>query len=546
MFPDTYRQVSKLIGYTGSLRIRFLLGVVGQSLNVLLATYLGADLSGKVISAIETRNIKALYDSVEKVLPLLVSIVLIHSISRYLTECGCVAALANIRTRLFSKMLYSSIFTADNEHSGKKLSYLLNDAPVAVNGLGKILQIPLTALFMGAGGLIYVVAADIRIAFVTLAVGIFTLVYSVFFSHRLRRSSDKAQSALAVAGEKLKDLLDGAVTARIYNMRKMLEDRYNDAANDARNAGVRFARDSALLGGLNNAQHHIGEKLLVFTAGIFLLDGVLDLPQLVSISQMAGGVVGVFHISRILPEVQKTLAGAERIFNVIDNFEDECGGSESIDPENGEKAIVLSGVSFCYGERNPLVENISFSVDVGEIIALIGESGSGKSTVLRLILGLLEPQEGNIRIFGTDSRAAKTASLRRIISFVSQDVVLFAGTIKENIAIGCENATNEQIIRAAADANAHEFISELENGYNTYVSERGLSLSGGQRQRISMARAFLRNAPIILFDEASSALDPVNEELFKQSLLSKKGKHTIVVVTHSPSIAGIADRIINI
>lgn len=544
MLAKTYRQVARLIGYTGSWKFGFLSGVMGQSLNVLLATYLGADLSGRVFKAIELNDEKILYDSIPKILPLLLCIIFINAISSYMTECGCLKAIAGIRRHVLSRMLESSLDKTGILHSGIKLSCLLNDAPIAAEGLGKILQVPLTGIFMGLGGMIYVIGVDIRIALIALALGIFTLTYSIFFSRRLRRSGVQAQSALAVAGERLKSLLDGAVTARIYNMRKMLEERYSKAAYDAKNARVRFAFDSALLGGLNNAQYHIGEKLLVFAAGVLLLDGVLDLPALITVSQMAGGVVGVFHISRILPDIQKALAGAGRIFDLLDDAGNTSEGTEDITPSESGKAITVSDVSFCYSERDRLVENLTFSVEAGEMIALAGDSGSGKSTLLRLIQGLLEPQSGKIEVFGTDTRKARPASLRKNISFVPQDVVLFPGTISENILIGCENISRQQILQAAIDANAHDFIIEMENGYETYVSERGLSLSGGQRQRIAMARAFLRNAPIVLLDEASASLDAQNEELFKQSLLRKKGRQTFVIVTHNHSVASIADRII--
>jgi ATP-binding cassette subfamily B protein len=255
-------------------------------------------------------------------------------------------------------------------------------------------------------------------------------------------------------------------------------------------------------------------------------------------------VVGVFHLSRILPDVRKSLAGARRIFEMLDRKEDVREGNNDIDPGSGNNAIEFIDVSFGYNEKIPLVENLSFSVKPGELAVIVGESGSGKSTLLRLMQGLIEPSGGAVKIFGTDTRDAGAHSLRRNISLVPQDAVLFPGTIAENIGIGCEEASGRQIIQAAIDANAHGFIMEMENGYDTLVFERGLSISGGERQRIAMARAFLRDTPIILLDEATSALDPQNEELFKQSLLSRKGRQTIVAVTHSRSVACIADKVI--
>jgi ABC-type multidrug transport system fused ATPase/permease subunit len=510
----------------------------------MLSSYLWAGLLGRVAGAVRDGSMKLLLDAVAGALPLLFCVIIIDSVSKYMSEFGCVIAAANIRSDVFKKLLGTPLEKAGDEHSGVKLSYLLNDARIAAEGLDKILRVPMAALFMSIGGMAYIVGIDARIALITVVLAAITFTYSVYFSKRLRVSSDRAQSALAVAGERLKNILDGAVTARIYNMRDMLEERYNEAANEARTAGLRFARDSAILGGINNVQYQLGKRLLVFAAGILLLDGALDLPALVSVSQMAGSVVGVFHVSRILPDVRKTLAGARRIFKLLDTEESVREGNEEIDPESGHNAIEFVNVSFGYNEKALIIENLSFSVNAGELAVIVGESGSGKSTLLRLMQGLLEPSGGKIKIFGTDICDAAAHSLRRNISVVPQDVVLFPGTIADNIGIGCGDASGREIVRAAVDANAHGFIMEMENGYDTLVSERGLSISGGQRQRIAMARAFLRNTPIILLDEATSALDAQNEELLKQSLLSRKGRQTIVVVTHSRSVAEIADRVI--
>lgn len=549
MLTDLYRQLSKLISHIGSKRIPFLLGLIGRSLNLLLSTYLASVLLSNVMNAVILKSRQYLYESVLSILPLLFLIILIQAVSKFVSESACIAGVANMRSKLLDTMLEQPLGKEDAEHSGIKLSYLLNDAPMAMEGLGKTLQIPLNALFMGLGGMIYVISVDYRISLIALGLGLFTLSYSVYFSKRLRHSSDLAQSALADAGVKLKNILDGAVTARIYNMRKMLEERYDSAANDAKRAGIAFAFDSAVLGGLNNAQDHIGEKLLVFLAGLLLLNGSFDLPALVRVSQMAGGVVGVFHLSRIMTDVQKCLAAARRISSVLDAPKTEYGDTEEINPKKTDRAISFTDVTYLYPGRVSTVQIPSFTVYAGEMAVLVGGSGCGKSTALRLILGLIPVQSGRVELYGTDVSRISPASLRKQLAVVPQDIVLFPGTIEENVMMGLEDATKERIskekiIQAAIEANAHDFIAGMEKGYDTMVTERGTSLSGGQRQRIALARAFLRNTPIILLDEATSALDPQNEALFREALLRKKGKQTLVVVTHNRAIADIADRVI--
>jgi ATP-binding cassette subfamily B protein/subfamily B ATP-binding cassette protein MsbA len=241
--------------------------------------------------------------------------------------------------------------------------------------------------------------------------------------------------------------------------------------------------------------------------------------------------------------IQKGLASMERINKILDaeNNIREAKNAQSI--EGLEHDIVLKNVCFSYNETREILHNINLTVKKGQTLALVGQSGSGKSTMVDLIPRYHDVTSGCITIDGTDIRQLKLHSLRGLIGNVNQEAILFNDTIRNNIAFGKENATQEEIEQAARIANAHDFIMEMEEGYDTMVGDRGCRLSGGQRQRISIARAILKNPPILILDEATSALDTESERLVQDALERLMSTRTTIAIAHRLSTIKHADEI---
>ena len=216
----------------------------------------------------------------------------------------------------------------------------------------------------------------------------------------------------------------------------------------------------------------------------------------------------------------------------------------ALELKNVKGKIDFENVSFSYDNRNKVLDDVSLSIDAGKTVAIVGPSGSGKTTFCSIIPRFYDVSGGNVKVDGIDIRNLKIRSLRKNIGIVQQDVYMFTGTIKENIAYGDINATDEQIIDAAKRANAHEFILQLENGYDSYVGERGVKLSGGQKQRISIARVFLKNPKILILDEATSALDNESERLIQKALDLLAKDRTTIVIAHRLSTIINADEIV--
>ncbi len=241
--------------------------------------------------------------------------------------------------------------------------------------------------------------------------------------------------------------------------------------------------------------------------------------------------------------LQKGMASADRIFDVLDAEEVIVEKKDALKLSEFKDSIIYNDVSFHYNEVNVL-KNINLTIPKGKMIALVGESGGGKSTLVDLLPRFYDVSEGSITIDGTDVRDFRICDVRGLMGIVSQESILFNDTVFNNIAFGLEHATRETVIEAAKIANAHDFIMEMENGYDTFIGDRGMNLSGGQRQRISIARAVLKNPPILILDEATSSLDTESERLVQEALAKVMTNRTSVVIAHRLSTIQNADEII--
>ena len=235
------------------------------------------------------------------------------------------------------------------------------------------------------------------------------------------------------------------------------------------------------------------------------------------------------------------MASSRRVFGLLDTKAEMEDGDVQLEPVHGD--LRLDNVVFAYKDSEPVVNSLSLHLPAGKTSAVVGATGAGKSTLIKLLLRFYDPQQGSVTLDGHDLRDLEMSSLRRAIGLVSQDVFLFHGTVRENIAYGAPDADDEAVRRAADIAEAHEFIVNLPNGYDTVVGERGQKLSGGQRQRISIARAVLKDPPILILDEATSAVDNETEAAIQRSLEKIAQGRTMILIAHRLSTIRNADRI---
>ncbi|MGJ6979514.1 ABC transporter ATP-binding protein [Aestuariimicrobium soli] len=283
--------------------------------------------------------------------------------------------------------------------------------------------------------------------------------------------------------------------------------------------------------------------------GQYSVGTMVMLIQLVTMAKMP-----VSGMSYLVDISQRAVAGSKSYFEVMEEPEesDELGTAERTerrlaDPSPGEPALVFDHASFAYSDsKTDVLSGVSFTVAEGEKVALVSESGGGKTTIVNLLLGLYALSGGRILVHGQDQSKADLSAVRATIGVVFQEPALFSGTIRENIAYGRPDATDEQIVEAATRANAHPFIERFDDGYDSLIGERGLKLSGGQKQRIAVARAMLKDAPILILDEATSALDTRSERLVQAGLDDLMSDRTSIIIAHRLSTIATVDRIITL
>ncbi|MEG1873014.1 MAG: ABC transporter ATP-binding protein, partial [Ruthenibacterium sp.] len=286
--------------------------------------------------------------------------------------------------------------------------------------------------------------------------------------------------------------------------------------------------------------------VVIVAGGLFVVGGVIVPADLVAyILYVSTLLVTVRRIIEFSEQFQRGLTGIERFYEIMDADVDILDEPDAVPLQAVKGSIDFCDVSFEYpDDHNKVLHHLNLHIKPGERIALVGPSGGGKTTLCNLIPRFYDATAGVIQLDGQDIRHVTLSSLRSAIGIVQQEVYLFSGTVYENIAYGRQGATRDEVVQAARLAGAHEFIAQLQNGYDTYVGERGIKLSGGQKQRISIARVFLKNPPVLILDEATSALDNESEQLVNRSLARLAQGRTTLTIAHRLTTIQTADRIL--
>lgn len=368
----------------------------------------------------------------------------------------------------------------------------------------------------------------------------------VFFRKRMKRAFKESREQTGIINSQIEDSLLGVRVVKSF-ANEDIEQKKFDKGNQKYLKIKKFAYYT--MGGFQSTTRLFDGVMyivVVIAGGLFLANGDITIADfsayLLFVSTL---LTSIRRIVEFTEQFQRGITGIERFTEIMDIEPEITDKRDAKILKNVEGRVEFSGVTFKYSdEGKDVLTNLNLTVNAGESIALVGPSGGGKTTLCSLIPRFYEISEGEIKIDGINIKDVTLTSLRESIGVVAQDVYLFSGSVRENIAYGKQNATDEEIIEASKLAGAHEFIMSLPDGYNTYVGERGVKLSGGQKQRISIARVFLKNPPILVLDEATSALDNESERLVQKSLEAlAKGRTTFTIAHRLTTIKG-ADRIL--
>ena len=371
--------------------------------------------------------------------------------------------------------------------------------------------------------------------------------WAILYGKQVRAVSKELQDSLAASTEIAEEKLSNIRTVRAFAMEKREIDAYGAKINDVLNTSYKEALVNAKFYGMTGLSGNLIIVTVLYYGGNLVTSDVLTVGNLASFVLYSAYVgIGLSGVSTFYAEVMKGLGASTRLWELVDKQPTIPISGGIIPSQNPAGHIQFDNVTFAYPTREdvPILKSLNLSIPANSVVAVVGGSGSGKSTLGSLLLRLYEPDGGKITLDGMDIKDLDPSFLRRFIGTVSQEPVLFSSTIRNNITYGAEHpelVTQEQLETAAVEANAHKFISQFPDGYDTLVGERGVMLSGGQKQRVAIARAILKNPSILLLDEATSALDSQSEHEVKIALERIMKGRSVITIAHRLSTIRNAD-----
>ena len=450
----------------------------------------------------------------------------------------------DLRNDLYRTILRQSSRFHSEHPSGELMARVINDVSLIQNAVSNrlldLLQQPVTLLFL----LVLLLSTHLQLALTCLVAAPLLLYPIARFGRGMRRTSHRSQERMADISTLMAEAVRGHRVVKAFGMEGFEEERFRRATHRHLRVNLRAQLISNLAGPVIESVSVIGGAALLIYAGSRIHRGELSggelMGFLVTLIMMYDPIRKLNKVNLVL---QEALAAGQRVKRVIETPNDvrERPGAEV--PAGFEREVTYEGVTFAYDDRTVL-HGVDLTIRRGEIVALVGPSGAGKTTMVNLIARFFDPDEGRVAIDGVDVRDLTLAGLRSLIGIVTQETVLFNDTVRNNIAYGRSDLPFERVREAAAAAYADEFIAGLPHGYDTLIGEGGLRLSGGQRQRLAIARALLKNAPILILDEATSHLDSESEALVQKALYNLMQGRTTLVIAHRLSTVQRADRIV--
>ncbi len=457
---------------------------------------------------------------------------------------------ADIRRAVYAHVLKQSPAFFETTQTGEVLSRLTTDTTLIQTVVGTSISMALRNLVLLAGGLLMMFLTSATLSGIIIVMLVAVIVPIVVFGRRVRKLSRASQDRIADASGLAGEMLNAISVVQAYAQEVREAMRFGSAVETAFTTAIARIRARSLLTVL--------AILLVFGAIVFVLwlgahaviDGRMSAGQLAQFILYAAIVAGAIGaLSEVLGDAQRAAGASERLLELLAEQSPISSPAHPLGlpprAANGA-AIAIEHLRFCYPSRPDTLALTDLSIDVrpGETVAIVGPSGAGKTTLFQLLLRFHDPEQGSIRLDGIDIRKLALHDLRHAIGIVPQDTVVFSANAMENIRYGRPDASDEDVIAAAKQAAAHEFIERLPDGYQSFLGERGVRLSGGQRQRIAIARALLKNPPLLLLDEATSALDAESERLVQRALEAAMEGRTTLVIAHRLATVQRATRIV--
>lgn len=463
----------------------------------------------------------------------------------YLVSYIAQRVIIDVRELLYIKFQKLQLSYYEKKQTGTIMSYITNDVAALQAALVDSLIEMVTELSILIGSLIMMFYLDWKLSIITLVVVPVIGQAMKVFGRKLKMSGALIQERTAEITSLLQESISGVRVVKSFAREDYEIKRFQNQNDLNFRANMKSVQLSSLLTPTVEFLAAVIVAVILWFGGYQVVNGALTAGALVAFLTYAVNLANpVKRISRVYGTINKAMAAAERVFNVLDTQEILKDKPGAVELPKISGTVKFDHVSFGYKEGVNVLHDLTLEAKPGQVIAFVGPSGAGKSTIANLIPRFYDVTSGSIKIDNIDIRDVKIKSLREQIGVVPQETMLFSGSVKDNIRYGRLDATDEEIIEAAKAANAHNFIMNLSDGYETKIGERGITLSGGQRQRIAIARAILKNPRILILDEATSALDTESEEIVQEALDKLMIGRTSFVIAHRLSTIIHADKII--
>ena len=451
----------------------------------------------------------------------------------------------DIRREVFKKIQRLSMAFYDKNKTGTIMSYVTNDVNALQTGLVDNIVEMITEGVILVASIVAMIYLDWKLFLFSLCTFPVVIMFIDFFGKKIRASGGKIQGATADLTSVLQEVVSSARVIKSFVREDYEIERFETQNMHNFRAQMKYVKLSATLTPTIEFVAAIGVTMILWFGGNSVIDGDITAGALVAFLTYAVNISNpIKRLSRVIANIQKALAAADRVFDVLDLPELIQNKPNAQLLPHVKGSVSFNNVSFAYNTDEPILNDVSFSATPGQVVALVGPSGAGKSTVASLLPRFYDVTGGSIVIDGLDIRNVTMESLREQVGIVPQETMLFNGSVYDNILYGRLDATEEEVMAASKAANAHNFISELPNGYDTQLGDRGVNISGGQRQRIAIARAILKNPQILILDEATSALDTESERVVQEALDRLMVGRTSFVIAHRLSTIKNADKIL--
>jgi ATP-binding cassette subfamily B protein len=540
--PGTVLRIWSYLRHQGGALLGALLLVTVSSVLGLLGPYL---MGRAVDQFILEGDVAGLARTVLLMLGVYIVTSLVFWLQSYVMSAASQQAVRDIRNDLFEKLQTLSLRFFDQRTHGELMSRLTNDVENISNVISSSVTQLLSSGLSLVGVAVMMVIINFRLAMVSLVTLPMMALISRWISKRTRKGFRDQQERLGDLNGIIEESITGQRVIKAYVRENVVIDQFDQTNLALRTASTRAQILAGTMGPLSNFVNNVGFAIVAGAGGWMAVQGIATVGTIVSFVNYARRFTRPLNqIANLYNQIQSAIAGAERVFEILDETPELADAPDAIPFSDIKGDVVFTDVCFGYEQDVPVLKHVDLHADAGQMIALVGPTGAGKTTIVNLLTRFYDIDNGRILIDGADIRTVKIDDLRRNLGIVLQDTYLFATSVMENIRYGRLNASDEEVIAAARLANADQFIHRLPEGYETELSERGSNLSQGQRQLLAIARALLADPKILILDEATSSVDTRTEKNIQEAMLRLMEGRTSFVIAHRLSTIREADKIL--